>query len=351
MGARSPNHAHLLLQFVGKAPETCAIFDYYGIPGFEIIKNIGWQNETLRELFILCLQELGNQRVICYVDALEECPEDDVRDMISFFEELGGLEKAAEFRVCFSSRHYPEISIRTGLQLVLESEQEHTNDVTLYVDTHLKLDRSSQAKDIKAENLRKSSGIFLWVHLVILILNKEYDRGRIKALMKRLAKIPAGLHDLFFDMLTKDHKNVDCFLVCVQVILFAARPLRPDEFRNAVETYCEDDHAPEPCDPIQMTSENLRKFVLDTPKGLAEITRSNEPTIQFVHESVRDFLLKERGMNKLLPATKSPQRLGHNTLKEICSLQLALACHGRTSYDPTKTTVILMRRRISERSI
>jgi len=323
----------LLLQLLEKVPEAWGIFDYYGIPGFETIKNTGWQNETLRELFALSLQELGNQRVVCYVDALDECPEDDVRDMISYFEQLGELEKAAEFRVCFSSRHYPEISIRTGLQLVLELEQEHTNDITLYVDTHLKLGRSSQAEDIKAEILRKSSGIFLWVHLVIPILNKEYDRGRIKALKKRLADIPTGLHNLFLDMLTRDHNNMDYFLVCLQVILFAARPLRPDEFHIAVETCCADDCAPSVSDSIQVTSENLRKFVLDTSKGLAEITRSKEPTVQFIHESVRDFLLKEGGMNKLQPATGNPEGLGHSTLKKICSLQLALVRYSKNGND------------------
>jgi ankyrin repeat protein len=327
----------LLLQLLEKVPETWRIFDHYGI-SVETFQNIGWQNETLRELFGLSLQQLGNQRVVCFVDALDECPEDDVRDMISHFEELGELEKASEFRVCFSSRHYPEISIRTGLQLVLESEQEHTNDITLYVDTHLKLRGSGQAEDIKAEILRKSSGIFLWVHLVIPILNKEFDRGRIKALKKRLADIPAGLHNLFLDMLTRDLRNLDYFIVCLQVILFAARPLGPDEFRIAIETCCEDDYAPGPCDPTPMTAENLRKFVLDTSKGLAEITRSKNPTVQFIHESVRDFLLTEGGLNKLQSAkgntdASNPEGLGHITFRNICLQQITLYCPNKIRED------------------
>ncbi|KAF2819107.1 hypothetical protein CC86DRAFT_243778, partial [Ophiobolus disseminans] len=318
----------LLLQLLEKAPETRGVFDHYGISGFQTIKDTGWQNETLRELFSQALQELENHRVVCFVDALDECPEDDVRDMVAFFEELGELETAAEFRVCFSSRHYPEISIRTGLQLVLESEQDHTNDITSYINTHLKVGRDTQAEDIKAEILHKSSGIFLWVSLVIPILNKEYDRGRIKALKKRLKEIPAGLHDLFLDMLTRDHKNMDDLIVCLQVVLFAARPLRPDEFCVAVETCCEDDVPSEGCDPTQMTSENLRKLVLDSSKGLAEITKSKEPTVQFIHESVRDFLLKEGGINQLLPATGNQEGQGHSTLKKICLLQLSLFQFG-----------------------
>ncbi|KAL5350096.1 hypothetical protein ACLOAV_005133 [Pseudogymnoascus australis] len=314
----------LLLQLLEKAPETQHILDYYGASGFNAIKEANnWPDEMLREAFTRALEKLGNQRIVCYIDALDECPEDDVRDMISFFEQLGDLEKEAEFRVCFSSRHYPEISIRTGLQLVLESEQEHKNDITLYIDNHLKIGTTTQAEDIKEEILVKSSNIFLWVALVIPILNKEYDRGRIKALKKRLGEIPTGLHELFLDILTRDHKNIAELLVCIQFILFAARPLKPDELRSAVEAGCEDDPPDGPCDPAQMTADNLRRFVLDASKGLAEITKSKEPTVQFIHESVRDFLLKDGGLQKLLPTTNNFEGQGHDTLKRICSLQLS----------------------------
>lgn len=315
----------LLLQLLEKAPETRHILDYYGTSGFNAIKEASdWPDEMLKEAFTRALEKLGNQRIVCYIDALDECPEDDVRDMISFFEELGDLEKAVEFRVCFSSRHYPEISIRTCLQLVLELEQDHKNDITLYIDTHLKVGATTQAEDIKAEILVKSSNIFLWVALVIPILNKEYDRGRIKALKKRLREIPTGLHELFLDILTRDHKNIGDLLVCIQCILFAARPFRPDELRIAVEAGCEDDPPDGPCDPAQMTADNLRRFVLDASKGLAEITKSKEPTVQFIHESVRDFLLKDGGLRKLLPTAKNFEGQGHDTLKRICSLQLSL---------------------------
>ncbi|KFY76789.1 hypothetical protein V499_03666 [Pseudogymnoascus sp. VKM F-103] len=315
----------LLLQLLEKAPETRHILDYYGTSGFNAIKETSdWPDEMLKEAFTRALEKLGEQRIVCYIDALDECPEDDVRDMISFFEGLGDLEKAVEFRVCFSSRHYPEISIRTGLQLVLELEQDHKNDITLYIDTHLKIGTTTQAEDIKAQILEKSSNIFLWVALVIPILNKEYDRGRIKALKKRLGEIPAGLHELFLDILTRDHKNIGELLVCIRAILFAARPFRPDELRIAVEAGNEDDPPDGPCDPAQMTADNLRRFVFDASKGLAEITKSKEPTVQFIHESVRDFLLKDGGLQKLLPTVKNFEGQGHDTLKRICSLQLSL---------------------------
>lgn len=83
--------------------------------GYDNILQSGWQLQMLKEVFeeaVLLLQS-QNKRLYCYVDALDECPEDDVRDMISYFEDLVDETGSEYFRVCFSSRHYPQIHIST----------------------------------------------------------------------------------------------------------------------------------------------------------------------------------------------------------------------------------------------
>lgn len=316
----------LLLQLLEKSPQSRRVFDDYESSVLNTIKNTtDWSNELLQDLFTQALTNVGKQQVVCYIDALDECPEDDIREMISFLEGLGEIEKEVEFRVCFSSRHYPEISIRTGLQLVLESEESHKTDIALFIDARLNIGITGQAEDIKEEILRKSSNIFLWVALVVPILNKEFDRGRIKALKKRLGEIPLGLHDLFLDILTRDQRNMDELLVCIQSMLFCTRPFKPEELQIAVEIGCNLDQA---SDQIQMTADNLRKFVLDTSKGLAEITTARDPTVQFIHESVRDFLLREGGLQQLFPHVNDFEARGHDTLKKICSEQVKSQWEG-----------------------
>ncbi|KAH6625586.1 hypothetical protein C7974DRAFT_377081 [Boeremia exigua] len=314
----------LVLQLLEKAPQTWAAFELDEIGAtLNLIEESGWQEEVLRQLFIRCLQRLGDHRVVCFVDALDECPEDDIRAMVSFFEEIGEIESTAEFRVCFSSRHYPEINIRTGLQLVLEDEAEHKNDITLYIDANLRIDHVSQFEDVRAEILRKASGIFLWVHLVIPVLNKEYDTGRIKALKKRLTEIPDNLNDLFVDMLTRDQRRVRFLRITIEIILHAARPLKPEEFRIAIESYFDPSYGHDQCyDAESLSAENLRKFVLDASKGLAEITKSKEPTVQWIHESVRDFFLTENGLNKLRSTENGCQVSGHSIFVKLCLQQL-----------------------------
>lgn len=83
--------------------------------GYDNILQSGWQLQMLKEVFEEAVLLLQNQEkcLYCYVDALDECPENDVRDMISYFEDLVSKTESKYFRVCFSSRHYPQISIRT----------------------------------------------------------------------------------------------------------------------------------------------------------------------------------------------------------------------------------------------
>jgi hypothetical protein len=68
---------------------------------------------------------------------------------------------------------------------------------------------------IRDEMLKRASGVFLWVVLVVLMLNKEYDRGRIYALRDRLDKIPDDLGALFRDILIRDNENVEDLVLCL----------------------------------------------------------------------------------------------------------------------------------------
>ncbi|MCJ1306511.1 Ankyrin-2 [Agyrium rufum] len=234
---------------------------------------------------------LEDEHVLCFVDALDECPEDQVRDMIEFFEDLVHLANSTQkrFHVCYSSRRYPQISIGKGLQVILEDQEGHSNDIEKYLSTEFKAGKSKQIQEVTAQILVKASGIFLWVVLVVQILNKEYDHGRIHALRKRLNEIPAELNELFRDILMRDGQNLE-------------------ELEPII-----------PWDPEEITLKDMERFVISSSKGLAETTRSTIPTIQSIHESVREFLLKENAFAELWPGFGGISRGdSHDKLKNCC---------------------------------
>jgi ankyrin repeat protein len=254
------------------------------------------------------------------IDALDECEEEQVRDMIQFFEHMGDLavSNGIGFQVCFSSRHYPYITIRNGLELVLEGQEGHSQDITNYIETELKIGKSKTAQRVRAELQEKASGIFMWVVLVVGILNKESDRGKIHTLRQKLQEIPGDLHELFRDILTRDSHDKDELVLCIQWVLFAKQPLSPEQLYHAIYAGTTPEAVTE-WEPEDITEDVIKLFILSSSKGLAEITVSKEPKAQFIHESVRDFLLKENGLGKIWPEFGSNfQGQSHERLKQCC---------------------------------
>jgi energy-coupling factor transporter ATP-binding protein EcfA2 len=205
----------------------------------------GWHQEALKKILRRAVQDLGSRSLTIFVDALDECEDNQARDMVFFFEELCDLaqQKQVQLRmcffsrqylegngycraqiyhlrspsliadnagflgICFASRHYPHIEIERGIELTLEDEQGHAEDIKKYIKAKLRLSnkKAKLAQSLHAELLERSSLIFLWVVLVVDILNSESPRNpNIDKMRKHLKTIPPKLADLFEMILTRD---------------------------------------------------------------------------------------------------------------------------------------------------
>ncbi|GFN10703.1 ankyrin repeat domain-containing protein [Aspergillus tubingensis] len=108
-------------------------------------------------------------------------------------------------------------------------------------------------------------------------------------------------------------------LLSIQWILFARRPLKREELYFAILS-ADPDNLTEAWDPEDVTEQDIDRFVLSASKGLAETTRSKAKTVQFIHESVRDFLLKENGLRELWPEHQGNfEASSHDQLKQCCN--------------------------------
>src|SRR5271170_7789501 len=316
----------LLLQLLSKLPHLQSVFDPLGSTVSSNIGSHRWNIESVKRLFRGAIEKFGQGYLTCFIDALDECEEDHVREMVAFFRDLGGLAVSTEFRfrVCFSSRHYPHITIEKSIELVLEGQEGHQQDIANYLHSELKAGRSKLVEQIKTEILERSSGIFLWVALVVPILQKEYDHGRVSALRKRLDEIPDGLDNLFKDILTRDGQNIDELILCLQWILYAKRPLKREELYFAILAGVEQE-ALTAWSSDEITKEDMERRILSSSKGLAEMTRSKNQAVQFIHESVRDFLLKGNGLRGLRPdLSANLSGVSHEWLKKCCQNYLRI---------------------------
>jgi ankyrin repeat protein len=158
----------------------------------------------------------------------------------------------------------------------------------------------------------------MWAVLVSGILQQKYDQGRIHTLKQTLREIPGDLHELFRDILTRDDANKDELLLCIQWVLFARHPLKPEQLYFAIRSHIE--CATCKWDRDEIPEDAIGNFILSSSKGLAEVTRvKQDPTVQFIHESVRDFLLKDNGLRVILmEASGNLGAESHDQLKKCC---------------------------------
>lgn len=217
--------------------------------------------------------------------------------------------------------------------MTLERESSHNEDIEIFIESQLQFDEDVDEDvlyEIRSEILNKSSGIFLWVNLAVQQLNQVHRRdGRMEAVRQRLREIPRAaketytsgsampLYGLFRDIIQKDDRNIEDLVRLIQIVFCAKRPLRPREMFVVLRQYFR-----EPFDSSKLSDRVLRKHMLDVSKGLAEVTISEEPTVQFIHETVREFL-RDGGLRII--SQLSSQKLGaegHETLKRSCLDQI-----------------------------
>ncbi|KAL6786624.1 ankyrin repeat-containing domain protein [Trichoderma sp. SZMC 28012] len=220
-----------------------------------------WREPELQD-FLLSEILFCPKPLVLFVDALDECSESYVRNLVRFLEDLS-IKAKMTLNICLSSRHYPHISMEKHLQLVVEITSEHDKDIIKYAGDKLtKID-----EQIKTKVLQKASGVFMWVVLVIEMLNRAYDEGQLEAMHQQLQEVPSDLDDVFLTLLSKDN-------------------------RRKQETL----------------------FIL---QGLIEARQGG--TVQFIHESVKDFLVRNKRLRILDPNLES-DIIGrsHERLRSCC---------------------------------
>ncbi|KAF4434154.1 hypothetical protein FACUT_8006 [Fusarium acutatum] len=311
----------LLLQLFHGFPDLECVLDdpellprnQSGCPPLNVLKN----------LLRAAVSKLGQRSFKCFIDALDECDEQQVMDLVEYFEELAEqcTEDNINLRICFSSRHYPYIDIKFGIRIILEEEIGHGSDLESYIKSNLRIKDRTLLAELQGKMLEKAAGVFFWVVLVVDIMNKENCRGRL-AMRKRLEQVPSGLSDLFKDLLKRDNSNMEELQLSLLWILLSERPLKPDEYYHAIWSglYLEglvDLDIPEV--DMEDSEDCFARCVISSSKGLAEITKVKQPRVQFIHESVRDFLIKDKGLHELWPELGPDwESVGHDRLKTCC---------------------------------
>ncbi|KAI0965921.1 hypothetical protein F4678DRAFT_467061 [Xylaria arbuscula] len=240
-------------------------------------KDLKWQQEELKKFIQSIvkwpLQSMQSKPLLVLVDALDECDEGEVRDVVGFLEILSvnAITSRVKLRICLSSRHYPRISMRKNLNLTIELRQEHRNDIATYLEGKLLTDHYSIKKQVQD----KAGGIFLWVVLVVAMLNRAED--------------DEDLEELFDTLVAKGVSDRAELMRVLQWVLLSRQPLTPEELYIAAVSGSLPSHT------------TIRRRIISSSKGLVEV-RNNEAgreIVQFIHLSVNDFLYRNKRLERL----------------------------------------------------
>jgi hypothetical protein len=292
-------------------------------------KEEAWPIERLENAFRLVVLDLmAGGKITCFIDALDECKTEDVRRAIGYFEDLADAvaKRSLQFLVCFTSRYYPQITMRRHEELKLDVQPEHMQDIFRYIDNKLivpwkaKLELSPKIYD-------RSSGIFLWVVLVVKRLREKSDTGSTRSqLLEILDSIPEELGKLFADVVAEPDISL---ISIVQWSLFSTRTLTIGELYFAVQGSV--DGATGCLDSNEIDEDGMTRYLGHASRGLMEISyttiyftpdgdgeRVKMPGLIFIHESVREYFLRGGLASMDRPSLHGPNAVGHAKLAQVC---------------------------------
>lgn len=285
-----------------------------------------WSYGELRDYLLNeFLTYLETRKVILFVDALDECREEDVRRVVFFFRDLANaaLTINANVNICLSSRHYPHITIPRHFEIIVEHGNK--DDISRYVQEELLINLTGTALDltVKQQIVYMSDGVFLWVVLVVRLLLEDMDAGMGNAqqIQTRLRSLPADLEELFKQQCgTLRKEEIPVTIKLVQFVLYLRSPATPIELLNAV-AFSFDPPATSMAELANSEYfisdlEQFEKFVRNYSRGLIEFKLGK---VQFIHQSVQDFFLSGKGF-WLLEDSIGPEvhGSGHNSVLTTC---------------------------------
>jgi len=264
-----------------------------------------------RKLFVNCIFKLSSiPRHFWVIDGLDECA-----NINALFTKKLLATLPDELRVFATSRNLEEIgrglaSLGPRANLQTLSDPDTLEDMRLFLTTKLKeLDRLESDEDREAmceKILKKSSGSFLWVRLVLQEFENAWTEEAMEAALR---EVPADLHDVYsriVQSIEADKRKTQLAKSILTWVVLASRPLTVDELRCAVKL------------DVNHTLQNMGKAIPSLCGQLVFIDQGDKA--HMIHETAREFLVAGNLCSELaVHKTESHTHLGSLLLQYLYS--------------------------------
>lgn len=237
-----------------------------------------WQISELRDFLLLAVRQKLPKPVIVLVDAIDECGEPTSHGISPLIENVLNVAAVSTvpIRVCIASRPRKLFTETASEHTLLKLEDMTTTDITAYVKEKL----ITLDEYIRSAILEKASGCFLWAIIVVDMLNEAYraSNNDAEVMLMRLDFLSPGLPELFNVLLFPNDLEIGLLHHLLGVMSCSRRLLLPEELSAAIGL------APS-------NLETMRTQIAKLSRGLVEVQEGDEPNTQFIHNSVKEYLL------------------------------------------------------------
>ncbi|KAK8139971.1 hypothetical protein PG984_000037 [Apiospora sp. TS-2023a] len=262
---------------------------------------------TLAELWnilLSCAATPGAGEIVCVLDALDECREDERNTLVGKLHEFFSLTGAVSHRTCslkffITSRPYDTIERSIGRLLnssCLRIDGDDysaaiSRDINRVIDAmvpqligHLtERDRHRVSERLKAMENRT----YLWLRLTFDIIEKRPSGyGRPSDVDRLLEELPNG-HAAAYEKMLDLSYDATYTAVLLRIVLAATRPLSLDEANYALALAVEKSRTKRHSE-VELWSEGAFRGAVKNFSGL--LIDVHDSKLSFIHQTVREFL-------------------------------------------------------------
>jgi WD40 repeat protein len=247
------------------------------------------------------------------IDALDECT-----NYAQLFPLLTKIESYFPLRIFFTSRVHSDIQhhfSRLGSRVIEAhiSEKDILSDVELYLKSRmdiLPVESKAEREELIGEILGKSQGCFLWVKLVLQELGNVFCDKNIRLVIDDIPGKMGPFYERTVKLISQNvnvrekelTKAILVWTVC------STRPLHIEELQEAIEL------------DIGSKVRNMKKSIQGLCGQLISVDGNN--TVHTVHQTARDFLLKDKTTEFAIDSALSHERLATACLKYLSSREM-----------------------------
>lgn len=270
--------------------------------------------ETLWMVLKTLLRTPNLGTVYCILDGLDECDEKSVAKLVKQFRDFySPSDQTQNLKLAIVSRKINGLEDFPQIRLDPDNDNRIKEDIKRFISTAMQeLSRRSDydddfLRDIENILLRRSNGTFLWIGFVMKELLNMSTRMEI---MDVLNALPQGLPAMYGRMLQQIKSSQrHIILIILKCVTIARRPMTLEELKMAVSIAHNT--------PIDST-QNMRDRIASCGPIL-QISSEGQHTCSLVHQSARDYLLREEvDNNPILEEFRIKGKEAHTSLARIC---------------------------------